>query len=599
MSCLSTALQRYHHQNLSVQNFFLEMSYFESKSTHLRLENLIKTLLQNNGVKTFRLHILGQEQSPTAPYFHLPPIVFNSESLLELHLKGCLIGSISNILFKNLHTLSLTRVDICQVTLGNMISSCPLLVNFFLEMSSRAFDSESTRLFLENLINTFFQNNDVKTFGLHIRGQGQNPFHLPPIVFNSESLRQLHLKGCMIGSISNISLENLYTLSLTRVDISQVTLENILSSCHLLVSLSLLGCSGLKTIDMSNNNNKFHGLKHFAVRGLQMYGHRQENPISVKIDISTIETITIGACQFHHHNIYFPNLKSLTLEKVQLSNNSFEIFSPTYMPRLECLTLDSCYGFEEIKMVLSDSVKHMTITKPQHHKFMNAVIEAPNIVTFAYEGSYGIHSGPVSFITNSIGWESKIYLSFYYDFNKDPSAWFANMNEQLGGFSGSRISLELSRLGGFGEVHVSLSRKQRHVADPYLVDQYLDDQYQAPFYERVPAIVFCGRDYEPVEVEQLSLRGRYTHTSLAAFLYCVFRICRPRYVGHDLFSNAFTRDEKGAHKEMTLLLYVILVLEKEIREQFWPRALEDVKMERFDDGVKFRFRLKWKDHQLS
>ncbi|KAL3629709.1 hypothetical protein CASFOL_026931 [Castilleja foliolosa] len=262
---------------------------------------------------------------------------------------------------------------------------------------------------------------------------------------------------------------------LFKAESLQSFVKMILSSNPLLENVSLLMCMGFKDIRVC----KLHGLKDISIDGIYNPWLSPDNSLSIEIDIPTIERIKVTLCWFDHHK-YLPHLTFLFLDGVGLS-------------------------------------KSIDFLSNGHKGFS---IDAPNIVLFVYESE--ITRSAISFTTTSSEWKSNITVGVYMDLpNYNALLWFRKLSELLHEFSRSKISFKLNQSRVFDNwpaedqpsslfesVHADIDRKLRHEHKPIL------------------------------EVEQLSLRGDYSYSSLPAFLNCLFRIFRPRYMEQLLyFSN--------------------------------------------------------------
>ncbi|KAL3634950.1 hypothetical protein CASFOL_022004 [Castilleja foliolosa] len=127
-SFVDKTLQRYIDQNLSLKKFLVHIHYVVD---FVLLQKWIPVLIMNMGISSFTLI------SYCTKLFPLPLVVFQSESLVELHLKRCdlnTLKSIDNVMLNNLQTLRLHSVDITDEIFEKIISSCPLIENLDLVM---------------------------------------------------------------------------------------------------------------------------------------------------------------------------------------------------------------------------------------------------------------------------------------------------------------------------------------------------------------------------------------------------------------------------------------------------------------------------------
>ncbi|KAL3632210.1 hypothetical protein CASFOL_025194 [Castilleja foliolosa] len=122
LSALDNLFQRYHDQNLSIQELCLEMVY---DSESVLILNKWMTI-----VKVFSLHIYSH------CHCNIPYSVLEAESLKKLYMERCMLSdrnpsSVGK--FKNLQTLHLVSVIIEDEALVKMVSSCPRLKSLTLE----------------------------------------------------------------------------------------------------------------------------------------------------------------------------------------------------------------------------------------------------------------------------------------------------------------------------------------------------------------------------------------------------------------------------------------------------------------------------------
>ncbi|KAL3634935.1 hypothetical protein CASFOL_021989 [Castilleja foliolosa] len=384
-------------------------------------------------------------------------------------------------------------------------------------------------------------------------------YPLPLVVFQSESLVELHLERCdlkILESIDNVMLNNLQTLRLHDVDITDEFLEKIISSCPLINNLDLLVCTSLKSIKL----HKHHNIKDFVYSAV--------GKINIEIENThTLESVRITNCPnwfLLHKNMHFPHLKSLNLYKVPFPADIFNNFSSLF-PCLNELIINHCKGFKEFRL-LSYSIKRLTINMDPRNR-IKAFIDTPNILYFAYSGQGFLPS--IKFTTISNEWKSQISLSYKLKrSDNDASSWFLKLNELLKALSQSHITLNL----------ICRNNEKMHIKDSY------------------------GGFYKLVVVEQLKLSGDFSSYFNPATLSCFFRIFRPRYM----------HMENGLGK-FNLAEYISKLTPDKTGRYFWLQDLEEVSIEVWDmkakewncvqwtslhalcSQQKFRFRLTWKE----
>ncbi|GER27935.1 F-box/RNI-like superfamily protein [Striga asiatica] len=393
-------------------------------------------------------------------------------------------------------------------------------------------------------------------------------FDLPPHVFQSGPitfLTELYLESCRLSRISSTAkvqpLKHLQRLSLKRVRFTDETLDNITLSCPMIDHLSLDECEGLGD---NIRVNKLSKLKEFTFKELRRKAGRPE----IEIDAPRAETIKIwGFSSWSHHSKSFPNLKSLHLFRVHLSESSFEAFS-CGLPCLVLLNLILCHGLEEFQLS-SRSIKELVIKVAG--PIRAARVDAPNMSSFRFSSNF---VPAISFSTGSgREWESRVVLaSPCVDFRyRDPWPWFLKLHEFLRALSRSRVSLSIEEfpvVGPGGD---------------------------------------CGGFVAPVAIESLSVLGGSCY-SIQGFLNCLFRVVRPRNVVQPWIAG-------GAEGDWT-------IREGNRLTEFMGRSLAcrklvDVSMEAWDErgngwsqvggrsegfelpinggNWKIRFRLKWRE----
>ncbi|KAL3642212.1 hypothetical protein CASFOL_013027 [Castilleja foliolosa] len=124
-SFVDKTLQRYHDQKLPIQELRLTIFGDDSESIPF-LEKWIPVAILNLGVKTFDLSFYCT-CSDKSPFFNLPHVLFESETLQSLPLYGCKLNQTPVILCKHLKKLLFDSVYIADETLDMILSSCRLL----------------------------------------------------------------------------------------------------------------------------------------------------------------------------------------------------------------------------------------------------------------------------------------------------------------------------------------------------------------------------------------------------------------------------------------------------------------------------------------
>ncbi|KAL3634925.1 hypothetical protein CASFOL_021979 [Castilleja foliolosa] len=345
-------------------------------------------------------------------------------------------------------------------------------------------------------------------------------YPLPSIVFQSESLVELHLKRCDLNALKstdNVMLNNLQTLRLHDVVIKDEIFEKIISGCPLIENLELLECTGLKSIKL----HKHHNLKYIDCS--------VDNQAIIEIENAHhLESVRIQNFSWDWFlplkKMHFPHLKSLDIYKVQLPADIFDNFS-SFFPCLNELILNKCNGFEEFRL-LSSSIKRLIIKMR-----IKAFIDTPNIRYFEYSRDGFLPS--IKFATTSNDWKSEISLRQLF-FDKDVTSWFLKLNKLLKALSQSHITLKI----------ICSNKENLQIKDS------------------------DGGLYKPVVVDHLTFLECLPTDP--AILNCFLQICRPWYIHMDRHCD---------WRAKCNLVEYISKLPDETGCYFWLQDLEKVSIE--------------------
>ncbi|KAL3634898.1 hypothetical protein CASFOL_021952 [Castilleja foliolosa] len=411
---------------------------------------------------------------------------------------------------------------------------------------------------LQKWIPVLIMNMGVKSFNLISR---RTILPLPLVVFQSESLVELHLRHCNLDTLKstdNVMLNNLQILRLHYVDITDEIFEKIISGCPLIETLDLSECTGLKFIKL----HRHHIIKDF--------GCSVKDQIIIEIeDTHTLERFNIqNCCQnwfLPHKNMHFPHLKSLKLYRVQLPAETFHYFS-SFFPCLNELILHKCDGVKEF-LLLSSSIKRLTIKMDAKNR-IKAFIDTPNILYFEYSGDGFLPS--IKFATTYNDWNSQVTVVYKLRrTHNDATFWFLELNKLLKALSQSHITL-IPSPNKYNKLHIN-------------------DSY--------------GGFYKPVVVEHLKFWESFS-SSGSAILNCFFRVCRPCYLHMDLFDSGRAKcsfaeyisklfpDETGCFWLQDLEEVSTEVWKKEAKE--W-HCVKGTSLPALHSRQEIRFRLTWKD----
>ncbi|KAL3632764.1 hypothetical protein CASFOL_025748 [Castilleja foliolosa] len=417
---------------------------------------------------------------------------------------------------------------------------------------------------LQKWVPMAIMNMGVKSLTLIFRcnTRGKN-FSLPLVVFQSESLVELNLQWhnlYTLRSTDYVMLNNLRTLRLFGVYITDEVFEKILSGCPLIENLDLFMCTGMKSIKLP----KLCNIKNFSCTSLYEIIIEIENP-------QTLESVRIRNNYrdwfLHHRNTHFTHLKSLKLYTVRLPEKFDNFLS--FFPCINELILDSCFVLKEFR-ISSSSIKRLTVKMDliNPEKRIKVFIDTPNILYFEYSGHVFLPS--FKFMATSNEWKSHISVSYELKpSDNEATSWFLELNKLLKALSQSRITLNLN----------PKEYEKLHINDS------------------------LGGFYNPVVVEQLKLPGCFSFSSDPTILNCLFRICRPRYIHTDQFVNE-------------LVEFICNLIPEKVGCYFWLQDLEELRIEVWDmkagkwncvqrtslpalpSKQPIRFRLTWRE-QLS
>ncbi|KAL3634841.1 hypothetical protein CASFOL_021895 [Castilleja foliolosa] len=413
---------------------------------------------------------------------------------------------------------------------------------------------------LQKWIPVLIMNMGVKSLNLSFSWTTKASYPLPLVVFQSESLVELHLTRCdlsILKSTHNVMLNNLQTLRLHEVEITDEIFEKILLGCPLIETLNLSKCTGLKSI-------KLH--KHHIVKNFRCF---MDERIIIEIeDPHTLESLYIEYENYRcpdwylpFTNMHFPHLKCLDLYRVHLPAETFDNFS-SFFPCLSELILKSCDGLKKFRL-LSSSIRRLTIKTDLKNR-IKAFIDTPNILYFEFSGAH-CFLPLIKFTTPSNEWKSQISLHYMLKHSeKDDTPWLLKLHRLLKSLSQSHITLSLYHM-----------YKKLHINDSY------------------------GGFYEPIVVEHFKLYESLCPPELLdpTIFSCFFRIFRPRYIHMDCYA---------AKKLSEFICY--LIPEKK-RYYFWLQDLEELIIEECNcvqrtslqalpNKQTIRFRLTWRE-QLS
>ncbi|KAL3642109.1 hypothetical protein CASFOL_012924 [Castilleja foliolosa] len=132
LSALDKTLQRYYDQNLSIQQFIVDIKCYPiNLETISLLEKWITIVITNMGAKTLSLDFHPLHA------FVVPSVVLRAEFVEELYLSWCELKQVDftkKLSLNRLQKLSLVHVCVKEETFEKIMSSCPLVECLVLEM---------------------------------------------------------------------------------------------------------------------------------------------------------------------------------------------------------------------------------------------------------------------------------------------------------------------------------------------------------------------------------------------------------------------------------------------------------------------------------
>ncbi|XP_012833381.1 PREDICTED: F-box/LRR-repeat protein 13-like [Erythranthe guttata] len=412
-------------------------------------------------------------------------------------------------------------------------------------LSCTSFDSTSVSL-IEKWI-PLITSAGVKNFRLSIVPAHFGHVKLPSVVFETESLRDLHVERFILDQKAiekTVLFKHLKKLRLEQVCIHDRIFQKIISSCPLIETMFLKSCNTIRSIKASN----LRRLKDFYFSSWS-----DEEDCSIEIYPTSIETIQIESGNILlHQGSNFLNLTSLFLDHVTLS--SLDHFSSCKFPSLENVAILYCNGLEES---LEESHLH---------------IDAPNISTFGY---HGLLIPSISFATTSTEWSSCLYLLM----RSDPSFWLLKLHKLLDSLRQSEISVTIH---------------QFRMNDEDIFQENLDLVQDIK-----------GGNKPAVPLEDLKLQGDLSYFS--PLLNGLFCICRPRKIGAINYMNAesvlknLMQGENGNYQDQLRQLWlpdleeVSLEIYDKNRREWDPTSLSDLPDYEVGKRISTRFALKWRE----
>uniref|UniRef100_M1AYW9 F-box family protein n=1 Tax=Solanum tuberosum TaxID=4113 RepID=M1AYW9_SOLTU len=221
---VDTIMNRYRDEKIPIDKFELSYSYYPQVSPPI--DKWLYIALQN-GVKYIFFKIPDSSLSILT--------ILTAKSLTELVVECC---TLMPILFSNgvtncnsLRKLSLTRVKLDENMLQTLLNCCPLIVSFIFD-----YCWGFKKIELLNL---------QKIKSVSIKSREQNKL----VKIQAPTLEHLTYDGYLSGKLDIVECQNLKSLDISHVRISDEFLQNLISA---LKDLKIQFCEGEEEIDSSN-----------------------------------------------------------------------------------------------------------------------------------------------------------------------------------------------------------------------------------------------------------------------------------------------------------------------------------------------------------
>ncbi|KAH0693544.1 hypothetical protein KY285_020641 [Solanum tuberosum] len=224
LELMDTIMNRYRDEKIPIDKFELSYSFYSQVSQPI--DKWFYIALQN-GVKYVFFKGLDYSWSIFT--------ILTAKSLTELVLECCTLMPISfssgvtNC--NSLRKLSLTRVKLDEDMLQTLLNCCPLIVSFIFD---QCWGLEKIELL--NL-------GKIKSISIKTRRRDQL------VKIQAPTLEHLTYDGCLLGKLDIVEYQNLKSLDISHMKISDGFLQNIISA---LKDLKIQSCKGEEEIDSSN-----------------------------------------------------------------------------------------------------------------------------------------------------------------------------------------------------------------------------------------------------------------------------------------------------------------------------------------------------------
>ncbi|KAL7591881.1 hypothetical protein Lser_V15G31890 [Lactuca serriola] len=300
----------------------------------IRFESLFNNWIRyaiSCNVEELNLNIWRMKDEPE---FLLDQFVFMNSCFTDLRLRGCKLNPTGAISWENLRSLCISRVNVDEELIVNIVSGSPLLETLVLEMcrwpyiSSSEFGSEADDIigisgptslsltqcrqlkqlkkfkvstnygiqFQPQLNNCILYAIRCNVKELHLRFCNNiydDEFMLDQIVFTSSCFTELSVGGFMLNPVGAISWKSLRSLCISEYQsLDEDLIENILSGTPVLETLELNRCYGYRLLSITSKS-----VKNLVIFGYEVpYGESEANII--EINAPNILSLTMGGLNF-------------------------------------------------------------------------------------------------------------------------------------------------------------------------------------------------------------------------------------------------------------------------------------------------------------
>ncbi|WMV26230.1 hypothetical protein MTR67_019615 [Solanum verrucosum] len=228
LELVDTIMKRYRDEKIPMDKFELSYSFYPQVSQPI--DKWLDIVLQN-GVK----YLFFEVHNFSLPIF----TILAAKSLTELVVDWCTLMPISfssDVTNCNsLRKLSLTHVKLDENMLQTLLNCCPLIVSFIFHY---CWGFKKIELTL----------NLQKIKSVSIKSREQNEL----VKIQAPTLEHLTYDSYLWGKLDTVECQNLKSLDISYVRISDEFLQNLISGSQSLKDLKIRNCEDIEEIDSSN-----------------------------------------------------------------------------------------------------------------------------------------------------------------------------------------------------------------------------------------------------------------------------------------------------------------------------------------------------------